>query len=107
MAEYKYTWKIGIELFCNRGLQVDKPILPGVVLIDLSTGQKYLVQTVFEAGPKDRFAPEMPETVIQTTAVGTIVEAELKRLRELKGYVSTDAPFSRVVFVANETSLSA
>lgn len=107
MPRYKYTWKIGIELFCNRDLEVDKPIEAGAVLIDLSTGQKYLVQTVFEAGPRDRFASEMPTTVIQTSPAGTVVEGELTRLRESEGYASSDGPFSKIVFAAPETSLSA
>jgi hypothetical protein len=107
MQQYKYTWKIGIELFCNRDLEVDKPIQRGAVLIDLGTGQKYLVGTVFEAGPKDRFASEMPKTVVQTMPVGTVADGDLKRLRELEGYVPSDAPFSKIIFAAQEASLPA
>ena len=101
MTTYDYTWKIGVERFSSRQLTTNKPISERDRFVDVCTGDRYSVLSVFEAGPKDKAWSAMPDTAIQTWPVGQVSEAELNELREKSGYVPTGScqPLADVVFI--------
>lgn len=86
MNTYEYIWKIGVEPVTGRRLKTTKPLVENAVLTDLYTGNRYLIQIVFDVQPTDQRLPYVPRRGIQTWPVGSIGDDELKRLRELANY---------------------
>jgi hypothetical protein len=101
MEIYDYTWKIGIEHATGRALKTNRPVVENTVLIDLYTGDRYVVQRVYEAQPKDKVWPQIPSTAIHTWPIGTLREDDLRGLRERVHYMPSEfsRPFDDMVFV--------
>lgn len=100
MKAYKYMWKIGDEPTCNRDLVTNRPLRENMILVDLYNGNRYVLQKIYKAGPKDKVLPTMPENVIQTWPIQPLPDDELARLREEMKYTSNGSsrPFLDVVF---------
>jgi hypothetical protein len=97
---HEYTWKIGMEFTTNRQLQVDRPVFEGAVLVDLLTGDRYLVERMYDARLEEKFVSIMPDRAIRTRAVEPLSTEDLDKLRTRAGYVpdSNCQPFGNLVF---------
>jgi hypothetical protein len=98
---FEYTWKIGVEYWSRRSLRTNRALTDNTMLIDLFDGHRYVVQMIFQAGPKDREFEIMPETAIQTWPAGTLSKEELATLRAMAKYVPDEfcEPHADVVFL--------
>jgi hypothetical protein len=67
---YKYTWKHGISISSKRHFEFKKPLLVGMVLVDLLNGETYRVHSIYKAKEHDRMSTLMPEDVAHTFPFG-------------------------------------
>jgi hypothetical protein len=100
MPPFEYTWKIGPEYWSRRSLRTSRALTQDTLLIDLYDGQRYAVQMIFPAGPKDREFDIMPDTAIQTWPAGKVSDEELASLRTRAKYEQNEfcQPLGDVVF---------
>ena len=70
------------------------------MLIDLYDGNRYVVQAIYPAKPKDKEWSFLPDTVMHTWPAGFLPEDELGKLRERARYIPDEfcGPLADVVF---------
>ncbi len=79
---YKYTWKHGISFTSNIQVEFLRPLLQGMIFVDLSNGRTYRVHSLYKAKEMDRLHKGMPEDVVHTFPAGSLSDEELAALRK-------------------------
>src|SRR5260370_10198028 len=100
MTTQEYTWKNGLQFSSCTKFRANKPMTENTVLIDLYDGNRYLVQAIYPAKPRDKEWSFLPDTVMHTWPAGSLPEDELRKLRERAKYAVDElsGPLADVVF---------
>jgi hypothetical protein len=85
-TNHEYTWKHGISILSQHTLQFSRPLLVGMIFVDLLNGEAYRVHSLYKAKGLDRSGTTMPEDVVQTFPSGSVTEDQLAALREKHNY---------------------
>lgn len=96
----EYTWKNGLQFSSSTEFRANKPVTKNTMLIDLFDGNRYLVEAIYPAKPKDKEWSFLPDTVMHTWPAGSLPEDELSKLREKAKYTPDEfcSPLADIVF---------